>query len=1297
MRRLRAGSSERPRAGLALLALLGLAAGLRTMGINWDSGALLHPDERFLILLTRGLQWPASLAQYLDSAGSPLNPANLPEPAWYVYGTLPLFAGKLLQDTAPWWGALGVLVPARMLAVAADLGTLIVVFLLGRRISGRATGLLAAALYAVAVLPIQLAHFFTVDPFLNLFLALALLGATRWASRPAAKPALLTGMALGCALASKISALAFTPVLLVALGSALYRSGRRRPWPSFLLLLGTSAVLFRLLQPYAFSGWISPEPRFLDALAQLRMLNTGTVWFPPNFQWYGRNDLGHVLHYLAFWGLGPGLFLAAAGGFVLMLARLRQRIRPAHVLLIVHVAAVLAAALAAFNPTMRYLLPAYPAAAVLAAHFLSALAARPGLRGRLPWPTWLVLGTTWLWALAFTGIYRVPMTRIAASEWIEAHVPAGAVIGVEYWDDGLPVRRPGGPPGAYRQETIRITDPETPEKRAHLIEALQTVDYLVVTSRRAWAALPRLPERFPLASRYYELLFGNLAGFRLVAEFTVYPHLPGLVIPDDTSEEAFTVYDHPRVFVFEKTPDFSTEALRRAFAAVPLPRDPQRLSPDLPTEEAAIPPITDRSLRTPRQAQWLYLGFWIAILAAAGLAGGLLSRGLWPGSQPPGRAIVLGALALLHAAGLRLGLWDAGAGARLFLVLLAAWAVLALWHAPASTARTGAPRTGWVFWVCFGLFLILRHHAPAIAWGERPLDFALLNAFMRAAEYPPTDPWFAGAPLQYHAWGQHFWALVGRMAGVPPSVVYNLAAATVPALAAELLFWLFARMSPEGPHRLSGALLGVVLVLFLGNASFWVNRPWQDGASFMDFWNASRIVPGGIDEFPFWTAVFADLHSHFIGMVFSAMVLASVALYWTEGPRLSVWVLGATALASLALTNGWAIPVYAALWVLLTALHPRRFRPHYTLATLVGAAALTALFWTAPTGRATLGLAVERPVTLDETLVLFGVFFAVIGTWAVEGIWRASGPARWLLLPAALPPLAWPDLRGVAAGLLWLVLCRSWLTYKPRAAWSRLPRRKGPVAASPPPRTEGTEPAEALATVLGGLGLAVLLGSELVTVSDRMNTIFKYQFEAWVLLSVASGLLLGQWLRANARNGWRWGAVSALLATGLPTSAYALWAWWHHPVVPQGRPTLDGLAYLVEQFPDEAPMIAWLGHRTDIPVVLEAAGPPYQRYARVASHTGLPTWIGWPHHVWQHGHDRETIRARQREVAAAYTRLEGALRLEATPIRLAVLCPLERETYGVGAGRYWSQAGWAPVARWGDCALWRLPHSGDRK
>ena len=122
----------------------------------------------------------------------------------------------------------------------------------------------------------------------------------------------------------------------------------------------------------------------------------------------------------------------------------------------------------------------------------------------------------------------------------------------------------------YRQITLRIYDEDTEDKRAELVDTLDASDYVILSSNRAYGSIPRSPWRYPLARRYYELLLAEELGFRLERVFTSYPGLGPIEISDDDAEEAFTVYDHPKVLLFVKESGFSRERVVTLLGAVPL-------------------------------------------------------------------------------------------------------------------------------------------------------------------------------------------------------------------------------------------------------------------------------------------------------------------------------------------------------------------------------------------------------------------------------------------------------------------------------------------------------------------------------------------------------------------------------------------------------------------------------------------------------------------------------------------------------------------------------------------------------
>src|SRR5205823_3154765 len=152
----------------------------RFYGRDFDQDTHQHPDERFIVDQTLGLFWPQTSAQFFDVANSPLNLRHGGK--HYPYGSLPVYltkaaawgldtfvpsttvaVGGLGIETAPkgyWLGYEGITKVGRMLAALFDLLTVLLVFLIARRLYSRNAGLIAAALVAFSVTNIQIAHFY---------------------------------------------------------------------------------------------------------------------------------------------------------------------------------------------------------------------------------------------------------------------------------------------------------------------------------------------------------------------------------------------------------------------------------------------------------------------------------------------------------------------------------------------------------------------------------------------------------------------------------------------------------------------------------------------------------------------------------------------------------------------------------------------------------------------------------------------------------------------------------------------------------------------------------------------------------------------------------------------------------------------------------------------------------------------------------------------------------------------------------------------------------------------------------
>lgn len=447
--------------GLLCLVLV-FGASFRLVGSDWDEGRHLHPDERFLSMVLSSIEPVKSPAEYFNSDISSLNPGNRGYD-FFVYGTLPIFIIRYVGEWTAQTSYDAITYLGRLLSAMAELGTILLVFLIGFKLYDKWVGLLAAAFYAFAVLPIQQAHFMTVDTFTNLFgmttvLAVVLISQRKtqlaafeagspWRSKAAEIwPYLFFGLALGAATASKINAAALA-LLLPAVEAVRYfhTPPEQRPrqfsitWKLVLTAALVSLVTFRLGQPYAFKGPgffnIGFNPEWLSGMQSLRAQSAGEVDFPPALQW-ARRPWSFSLENLLLWGLGLPFGLTAVFAFLAMGCRAIKAREHWHLPLWGWTAFYFLWQSLSWVKSMRYQLLIYPLLALITAWGIISLIRRvqPGCLFKKIVPVkWLrglgvvllivSLGGAAAWSFAFTRIYTRPHSRIAATEWIYENIP----------------------------------------------------------------------------------------------------------------------------------------------------------------------------------------------------------------------------------------------------------------------------------------------------------------------------------------------------------------------------------------------------------------------------------------------------------------------------------------------------------------------------------------------------------------------------------------------------------------------------------------------------------------------------------------------------------------------------------------------------------------------------------------------------------------------------------------------------------------------------------------------------------
>lgn len=541
---------------LILLIIFFVALSLRLYGVNWDQGNHLHPDERFLTMVETTIQLPISLSEYLSTSKSLLNPYNYKDYQFFVYGTFPLFLVRYVGELFHLTGYDQINLVGRALSALFDSFNIITLFFLSKLIFKKSSVqcLASSVLYAFCVLPLQLSHFFTVDTFLNFFILLTF-------TLLAYKKLPFAGLSFGLALACKISAIYFVPIVGLFVLYYFYK-----PKNIFYFLL-FSFLTFRFFQPYSFTGFFKLNPQFIANIKTLESFSDPNGWFPPAIQWMSKTKIIFPLQNIILWGTGLPLTVL----FIFSLFKSKKSILV--VLSFFWTVILIVIQGMQFSHTMRYFLPVYP--------FICLVASQTFFNKKLLFLFFLHA----IFGISFLSIYSHPHSRVEASNWIYQNIPSGSKITFEYWDDPLPLNLPQLSSSIYNEIQLPPYDPDSPQKMEILNNNVNRADYIIMSSNRLWGSIPKVPQKYPDTSKFYQTLFDESGNFKKVLELNSYPGFslpflnacyyfgptdfpylikknswisidnsckyPGIYLRDDIAEEAFTVYDHPKVLIYK--------------------------------------------------------------------------------------------------------------------------------------------------------------------------------------------------------------------------------------------------------------------------------------------------------------------------------------------------------------------------------------------------------------------------------------------------------------------------------------------------------------------------------------------------------------------------------------------------------------------------------------------------------------------------------------------------------------------------------------------------------------------------
>jgi YYY domain-containing protein len=594
-----------------------------------------------------------------------------------------------------------------------------------------------------------------------------------------------------------------------------------------------------------------------------------------------------------------------------------------------------------------------------------------------------------------------------------------------------------------------------------------------------------------------------------------------------------------------------------------------------------------------------------------------------------------------------------------------------------------------LYLTAFTIFCLFKSLNPAIQHTEQPMDLMILGSLIRSPQIPPLDPWLSGYSISYYYGGYYIISQLAQITLIPATIAYNLGLATTFATAGITVYgviydlvvprtpstigisrgtaWSFAVVvALLGASNMAGVLLWcerllqlapTTLLHALGGPSAAGYEPW--------WWFASRAItdpnfigrsPGLITEFPAFSFILGDLHPHLMALPFVLLALAfavEIGHHTTQKPWWcsAICWLSPIVIGILGWINTWDLPTFGLVLALSCALFSQKRKRlilpwmaemlSYGVYLIALSLLLFLPFYLSLTTQITgIGILYYSKTSLLPFFLTSGAALVPIGVFLVS---RQPGQRRrWLFIAVWLGVTILPwfltalisspgrTLLGLGISLLrgpWVLLLLSLVITL--AAIGIFRQKLG--------SQEDSHLVFVGLFTLVGCGL--LYGVEFFYVRDmfqnRMNSLFKVSYQAWILLTIAALLAIRQLAQFGTRTRWLFWFFSITLAFGC---AFTASMGMSNVIVNHGKPTLDGMAYLSDIAPGDYGAIRWLDSHADVgDILVEGVSSDYGNGNRLSAFSGVPTLLGWPGHEWQWRGSGSLVEQRQHTVETIFT------------------------------------------------------------
>lgn len=1293
---------------LSIIVILIFAAILRYSGYNWDGLHTIHPDERAIGFAVEKINFFKTI-----------------DPKFYAYGTLPIYLIKILSIILsvvdPIWNSYSFYVlSGRLISATAGIASIFIVYLIGKRLYSNTVGIFSSLFLTLTVSQIQDCHFATVDILLSFFITLTIyLLIDIFESKANIKRYFLVSGVIGLALAVKITALPLLVVFFISHVASLYRKKelfKIKAWQNTIILfIGcglTTLIINFIAQPYAYINFIEYFDRIKD---ELRIAKTADICY--DWQYLKTPFLLYYVKELLFRSMGVPLGLLSIIGFTIAtVSSIIKPLKSRHILLLLWTIPYFITINTYQVKYIRYMEPLFPFFCLFAGYYYVELMkylwtskTKKVLAGIF---SIILIGFTLFYALAFSTIYLKPHTYIEGSKWFYQNVPEKATLLTTHWDEGFPLPLKEKSPEMYKTLELKLYEHKGEElnsnKLNHIAENLEESDYFIAQSRRIYGTTLNVPEDFPITSKFYDMLFTERLGFKLIKEFTSYPGLFNIEINDDLSDESFSVYDHPKVLIFKKVKNLK----KKDYSKILSQKEPLTMNKSKALQLRYTDNISIK--RYTIIEELLITIFWVLIIELFSLMGLAIGHKLF---KQAGLSLLffshlIGILSFSYTVWILSSLKFISYSFIFIAIIFFIGLTLSISYLlnnfnniKGSLFKNIDTLTisKLTFISTFIIFLILRSLSPEIYWGEKPMDFGIFNNLISISTLPPTEIWYSGTSLSYYYFGHFIYATITKLTLIPSFFTYNLALATSAALLFNAAFGILYYISKK---YLYGLISGIITV-FLGNLSGLRELIYEKNPINFDFfWATSRVIPDTVNEYPLWGIIFGDLHAHISAApMFMFLMFIGILIYrdFIDSKKLSITLIfsGAFVAGTIAVTNIWDMPtaiiiLFATVTLcmldnIISLFNFSDFKNLFYKAQLIiknYAILLISLitgyiiyipFWLNMKGSSDFNFGLLKKtefLKIDDFAVVWGLFIFLIASFLSIELYKFIKKAStkevnsiiYLLLALIVILIIAIFLKTSIIGNKTLLLNLFLLLFSLIVLF----------------KTEEKENKIIIGYI--SLGLAILSCTSEFFIYDRMNTVFKYFMQTWYLFTISCTYIIYYIFNhgiksfidyknnkiAIIKTIWLIPFTLLILASAF-TSIISVFGFTKTNKVVTYKPikTINGIKYLEYKCLTDYMAIDWIKNNIKQPaIILEAQNEKdgsYGDYARIVMNTGIPTVTGWEHHLTQRGIKREEIKERYKDVKTIYTTKDPDIAydlLKKYQVNYIYVGTLEVDTYG---------------------------------